>query len=122
MKICYNCFHTANDSFRFCEKCGSPLDYQNSAACPDALECGTTLYGRYLIGNVLQQDDSSITYAAQDSRTKGRVAVREYFPRAYSSRTSIVHNQIGCIILVEIRLNAGGLAGFVFSGKVFRIL
>ena len=36
--------------------------------------------------------------------------------------TSIVHNQIGCIILVEIRLNAGGLAGFVFSGKVFRIL
>ena len=89
MKICYNCFHTANDSFRFCEKCGSPLDYQNSAACPDALECGTTLYGRYLIGNVLQQDDSSITYAAQDSRTKGRVAVREYFPRAYSSRSSM---------------------------------
>ena len=89
MKICYNCFHTANDSFRFCEKCGSPLDYQNSAACPDALECGTTLYGRYLIGNVLQQDDSSITYAAQDSRTKGRVAVSEYFPRAYSSRSSM---------------------------------
>ena len=89
MKICYNCFHTANDSFRFCEKCGSPLNYQNSAACPDALECGTTLYGRYLIGNVLQQDDSSITYAAQDSRTKGRVAVREYFPRAYSSRSSM---------------------------------
>ena len=89
MKICYNCFHTANDSFRFCEKCGSPLDSQNSAGWPQALECGTTLYGRYLIGNVLQQDDSSITYAAQDSRTKGRVAVREYFPRAYSTRTSM---------------------------------
>lgn len=89
MKICYNCFHTANDSFRFCDKCGAPLDSQNSSAWPEALECGTTLYGRYLIGNVLQQDDSSITYAAQDSRTKGRVAVREYFPRAYSSRTSM---------------------------------
>ena len=89
MKICYNCFHTANDSFRFCEKCGSPLDSQNNAAWPQALECGTTLYGRYLIGNVLQQDDSSIIYAAQDSRTKGRVAVREYFPMAYSTRTSM---------------------------------
>ena len=89
MKICYNCFHTAGDSFRFCEKCGSPLDTQNSADWPEALECGTTLYGRYLIGNVLQQDDSSITYSAQDSRTKGRVAVREYFPRTYCSRTSM---------------------------------
>ena len=87
MKICYNCFHQSDSSTHYCENCGFPMDPDKQNICPDAIPCGTTLYGRYLIGRVLKQDSSSITYMAQDSRSKGTVAIREFFPKAWSVRT-----------------------------------
>lgn len=89
MKICSRCYQTAEDSVHFCENCGAPLDGGSGSVSPDALPAGLTLFGRYVIGQVLRQDDASFTYLAQDSRTKGPVAVREYFPGGFSRRTSM---------------------------------
>lgn len=89
MKICSRCCQPAEDSVHFCENCGAPLASGSENASPDALPAGVTLFGRYVTGQVLRQDDSSFTYLAQDSRTKGPVAVREFFLRNSSRRTSM---------------------------------
>ena len=88
MKICYNCFHEMGDSMRFCENCGNNLGDQDNSGFPGALPCGTTLYGRYLTGRVLNQDRLLITYIAQDSRTGETVAIREFFPEGVCERNS----------------------------------
>ena len=88
MKICYNCFHEMGDSMRFCENCGNNLGNQDNSGFPGALSCGTTLYGRYLIGRVLEKDRLLTTYIAQDSRTGETVAIREFFPEGVCERTS----------------------------------
>ena len=88
MKICYNCFHEMGDSMRFCENCGNNLGDQDNSGFPGALPCGTTLYGRYLTGRVLNQDRLLITYIAQDSRTGETAAIREFFPEGVCERNS----------------------------------
>ena len=88
MKICYNCFHEMGDSMRFCENCGNNLGNQDNSGFPGALSCGTILYGRYLIGRVLEKDRLLTTYIAQDSRTGETVAIREFFPEGVCERTS----------------------------------
>ena len=88
MKICYNCFHEMGDSMRFCENCGNNLGNQDNSGFPGALPCGTTLYGRYLTGRVLNQDRLLITYIAQDSRTGETAAIREFFPEGVCERNS----------------------------------
>ena len=88
MKICYNCFHEMGDSMRFCKNCGNNLGDQDNSGFPGALPCGTTLYGRYLTGRVLNQDRLLITYIAQDSRTGETAAIREFFPEGVCERNS----------------------------------
>ena len=88
MKICYNCFHEVDESMRFCVNCGFRLEDQTNLDFPEAIPCGTTLYGRYLTGRVLGQDSLLITYIAQDSRTGNTVAIREFFPSQICERVS----------------------------------
>ena len=83
MKICYNCFHEMGDSMRFCENCGNNLGNQDNSGFPGALSCGTILYGRYLIGRVLEKDRLLTTYIAQDSRTGETVAIREFSRKGF---------------------------------------
>ena len=53
---------------------------------PVALEAGTVLNGRYLIGRVLGQGGFGITYLAYDQSLKARVAVKEYMPNDMAAR------------------------------------
>ncbi len=56
-----------------------------SAYPSDALPRGTRL-GEYLIEDVLGHGGFGITYRAHDTKLNARVAIKEYFPRAYSLR------------------------------------
>lgn len=52
----------------------------------NALPAGYRL-GEYAIESVLGHGGFGITYLAQDTKLSSRVAVKEYFPRAFASRT-----------------------------------
>ncbi|MDO5133258.1 MAG: leucine-rich repeat domain-containing protein [Eubacteriales bacterium] len=90
MKICYRCFHEMDDAKTFCPNCGfdqgKNLHYLN----PMALPPGTVLHGRYIVGQVLGQGGFGITYIAQDYNTKELLAIKEFFPSGFASRSGKV--------------------------------
>lgn len=54
---------------------------------PLALPKETILAGQYIIESVLGQGGFGITYKATDYKTKGFVAIKEFFPESMSTRT-----------------------------------
>ena len=82
--VCFNCFHYAPE--------GKPCPYCGYDASGDAgkyrlaLQPGTILANRYLVGRVLGQGGFGITYVALDNNTKSRVALKEYMPTDFAFR------------------------------------
>ena len=84
MDICYYCFREKTDG-GVCPYCGyDPTGAEEKY--PRALKHGSILSGRYIVGRVLGQGGFGITYIALDDRTKGRVAIKEYFPAEFAGR------------------------------------
>lgn len=84
MEICPNCF--SSNTFRngVCRKCG----FQNNVSRDHrALPVGSVLHRRYIIGRVLGIGGFGITYVAYDTVGKERVAVKEYYPVEWATRT-----------------------------------
>lgn len=73
-------------SLSTCPHCGYAPQKQPSMDY--ALQPGTILHGRYLIGRMLGQGGFGITYIGWDLALSRKVAVKEYFPSAYASRDS----------------------------------
>ena len=80
--LCGNCFSELNGEM--CPNCG----YINSSDIqePYALEVGTVLKGRYLIGKTIGKGGFGITYLSYDIKSDKTVAVKEYFPRGMAVR------------------------------------
>ena len=85
-KTCFNCFHEYEGGENRCPCCGFPAGYFNRKDYPNALECGSVLYGRYVLGKVLGQGGFGITYLANDYKRNKPVAVKEYFPKEAAKR------------------------------------
>ncbi len=86
MAQCPHCFREKNTNGA-CPFCG--YDGRGQAEkYPLALQPGSILNGRYIVGHVIGQGGFGITYIAQDHRTKARVAVKEYLPTELAGRTS----------------------------------
>ena len=62
----------------FCPVCGKPK--RGSKSFGRALEPGTILNGKILIGNILGMGNFGITYMGFDMLLEYRVAVKEFFP------------------------------------------
>lgn len=69
-----------------CPHCG--YLHQKQAAQSYALQPGTILHGKYLIGSMLGQGGFGITYIGWDLALNRKVAIKEYFPSSYVSRDS----------------------------------
>ena len=82
---CWNCFQTKPDG-GVCPFCGYDPE-ADGKKYPLALKEGAILNGRYTVGRVLGQGGFGITYIAQDYQTKERVAIKEYLPGEFASRT-----------------------------------
>ncbi|MBQ1317646.1 MAG: leucine-rich repeat protein [Lachnospiraceae bacterium] len=83
--LCYNCFHEVDSGVKFCTNCGKSM-IEDRSKHPQALPWGTVLGGRYIVGRVIGQGGFGITYAAQDYKTKEKVAVKEFFPDSMAIR------------------------------------
>ena len=68
-----------------CPHCG--YDPGAESAFPYALQPGTILNGKYVVGTVLGQGGFGITYSGWDLALESKVAIKEYFPSAQVSRT-----------------------------------
>ena len=87
-KVCFSCFKQC--SGRFCGHCG----YEQGTFMKKytlALPEGSVLSGRFIVGRVLGQGGFGITYVAQDFQTKKLVAIKEFFPDSFVTRTSKVN-------------------------------
>ena len=84
MRKCLGCFESINNELEICPFCGYVVG--TPAEDEAFLEPGYLLSGRYLIGQVLEHDVVSVTYAAFDTASDMKVKVREYLPTVYASR------------------------------------
>ena len=80
---CLSCMETV--STYPCPHCG--YDPGAESAFPYALQPGTILNGKYVVGTVLGQGGFGITYIGWDLALESKVAIKEYFPSAQVSRT-----------------------------------
>lgn len=67
-----------------CPHCGYAYSKQTNQSF--ALQPGSILHGKYLIGRVLGQGGFGITYIGWDLALSRKVAIKEYFPTSYVSR------------------------------------
>lgn len=83
-KLCACCFNNKNPG-KICPHCrwqeGSPPD------SPSFLPPRTILHGKYILGKVLGQGGFGITYLAMDIDLGIKLAIKEFFPREFASRS-----------------------------------
>ena len=82
-KRCPNCMEPAE--LRICPHCGADTLEKNAF---HQLQVGTVLRGRYRVGRVLGQGGFGITYMGWDENLDVPIAIKEYFPNGYVSRSN----------------------------------
>ena len=85
MKRCLRCFQNYEENKTECPWCGFQENQQLKE--PQYLSAGTVLQNRYEIGAVVGAGGFGITYAAWDRVLEQRVAIKEYMPGEFSTRT-----------------------------------
>ncbi len=84
-KLCMGCLGSMEESGGKCGHCG----FNNSASVyPHQLPPMTVLAGKYLTGRVLGEGGFGITYLGIDMNLGLKVAIKEYYPAGFVSRTS----------------------------------
>lgn len=84
-KLCLGCMEYYEGALPQCPHCG----YGEGTLAAEAyhLPPGTILQGRYLIGRVLGFGSFGVTYIGYDQKLKWKVAIKEYLPGEFSTRT-----------------------------------
>lgn len=78
MMRCMNCMEEYNEKQNKCPHCGY-MNIQPVKADRHLLQ-ETSLQRRYIVGNVLRENEHEIIYIGWDSALDKRVAIKEYFP------------------------------------------
>jgi hypothetical protein len=81
---CMSCFADLESSYGICPACGYNEAVQVTS--PHQLHPRTILNGKYLLGKVLGESDSDITYIAWDLKLDIKVAIKEYYPKGIVTR------------------------------------
>ncbi|MBQ3867825.1 MAG: protein kinase, partial [Clostridia bacterium] len=85
MNYCIHCMNEIEQDARECPHCGKA---QNAEIPAHHLLPGTLLQGRFLIGAALGEGGFGITYIGRDQQLDMRVAVKEYYPNGYATRSN----------------------------------
>lgn len=85
MQRCHGCMKEYGKEFDVCPHCGYIVGSlpENKSHLPG----GTVLSGRYMLGKVLGYGGFGITYIAWDSKLSRAVAIKEFFPNPFSTRS-----------------------------------
>ena len=93
MRRCYGCMKEYDEKYDVCPYCGYVAGTEPEVK--SHLNPGTLLSGRYAVGKAIGHGGFGITYIAWDKKIKKVVAVKEYFPNAFSTR-SAGETQVSC--------------------------
>ena len=85
MHLCLSCMEQYDEKYGICPNCGA--DYNIKASESFHLEPGTELGERYIVGRVLGQGGFGVTYIGFDIELKKKVAIKEYLPSEFSTRS-----------------------------------
>lgn len=84
MLRCMNCMEEYNEKQNKCPHCGyMKVQRVNSGRY---LLQETSLQRRYIVGNVLRENELEVIYIGWDSVLEKRIAIKEYFPKCYAQR------------------------------------
>lgn len=88
MKRCCHCFFENEGVNAICTSCGKNIEVQvMDSEDPRFLPVGSVLQNRYQIGDAVGMGGFGITYAAWDNLLGQKVAIKEYLPGEFSTRT-----------------------------------
>lgn len=91
---CYHCMTEITEKDKFCAMCGK----SNSSEVPSHhLIPGTLLNGKFLVGAAIGEGGFGITYIGRDINLDMRVAIKEFFPNGFVSRSNTVTARINDI-------------------------
>lgn len=84
-KLCMGCMETYGDKYDICPHCG----YVEGTASKEAyhLMPGTVIMGRYIAGRVIGNGGFGVTYIGYDAVLNQKIAIKEYLPGEFSTRT-----------------------------------
>ena len=88
---CFNCMKRLNKQVAFCPHCGKSASEPNA---PHQLACGTILNGKYLVGRAIGEGGFGITYVGLDLNLELKIAIKEFFPNGFATRSSSVSNTV----------------------------
>lgn len=80
--LCPGCMNEVGDS-NICPYCGFNLKSEQTAPF---LAYGTVLAGKYVIGDILEQNSEGVTYLGLDTITNNCVRIREFLPESIVER------------------------------------
>ena len=80
--LCPGCMNEIGDE-RNCPYCG--FDTQSEQVSP-FLAYGTVLAGKYIVGDILEQNSEGVTYLGLDTITNNCVRIREFLPENFCTR------------------------------------
>lgn len=93
MDYCMHCMQKIMESDLECPFCGGVLD---ADAPLHHLRPGTVLNKKFLVGKAIGQGGFGITYIGRDLMLDIRIAIKEYYPSGYVSRTNTVQPRVNC--------------------------
>lgn len=87
MSYCFQCMEIWKENDTVCPHCGREkgIARENARALPP----GTILDGKYLLGEVIGEGGFGITYIGIDLNLHLKVAIKEYFPASFASRSIV---------------------------------
>ncbi|MDR2568988.1 MAG: protein kinase [Oscillospiraceae bacterium] len=90
--LCIGCFAQLEPGSIYCPVCG--YDQKSKATQLYQLPPRTILSGKYMIGKVLGEGGFGITYVGYDLNLDLKVAVKEYYPSGFVTRSSTVSTTV----------------------------
>ena len=111
---CLSCMAEHEGRDKICPYCGYVL--HTTAESPLHMIPGTMLLNRYLVGKVIGYGGFGATYIAWDNTLQQRVAVKEYLPSEFATRSM---GQTGITIFGgnKVQQFADGMAKFIDEAK-----
>ena len=115
MQRCYGCMKEYGKEYDVCPHCGYIVGTKPESK--SHLQFGTKLADRYTVGKALGWGGFGITYIAWDDKLQKAVAVKEYFPNAFSTRSE-GDTQVSCFSSESERFLKDGIRKMLDEDKI----
>jgi len=112
---CMSCMEEYDSKYKACPHCG--YERKTKVAEPHHIQPETILNKKYIIGKVLEFSGFGATYIAWDATFKHKVAIKEYLPLEFATRTP-GNTQVSIYEGKSYALFTSGLESFIREAQL----